>query len=61
MNEELIEFQMQKIDERFDRIEKMIEKLLASIDALKSFRYQIVGGAVVLSALVSFAIEFLKK
>jgi hypothetical protein len=43
----------QLIDYLIDRIEKIDEK----VDRLLQFKWQIIGGSVVLSAIITFAIQ----
>ena len=48
MDRNLIEYFIQKTDERFDKVEKKLDEVL-------KFKWQIVGGSVVMSFLITLA------
>lgn len=60
-NEELIKYFMEATNSRFDKIDAKLDRTDSKIDTLQEFRWQIIGGSVLLSIAFSTAVAFLTK
>ena len=49
----MIEYFIRRTDERFDRVEN-------KLDQLYKFRWQVIGGAAAVSAIVGLAVSFMR-
>jgi len=54
MDKNLMDYFVERTDERFDKLESKIDRLL-------EFKWQIIGGATALSAFVGIAIQLFFK
>jgi hypothetical protein len=57
MNEQLFEL----IKQRFESVEKQITGLDSKVDELLSFKWQIIGGSVLMSVILSIVVTLVSK
>lgn len=59
-DDELLHYFMEQTNDRFNKVEDRFDKIEGKIDELLSFKWQIVGGSVVLSVLATSILDFMK-
>jgi hypothetical protein len=52
MDNELLKYVIERMDERFNKLESKVDELLA-------FKYQIIGGSVLVSIIATLIIDYL--
>lgn len=59
--DKLLDYLMQHTDKRFDEINSRISDLDSKITTLLEFKWQIIGGSILLSAAASLAIVYIAR
>lgn len=59
MNEKLFEFLKQDIDGLRSEVREDLKEIKSSLDEVLRFKWQIIGGSVIISAFLSVAVSFM--
>jgi len=55
--EKLLDYIIQHTDRRFDEMHERLEKIDSKVEVLLQFKWQILGGAAVVAAIVGIAVQ----